>query len=100
MSCHVKVTCPLCSAPTILLVEVDLGLVLLSALQSLHHLLGHVFAGVGPIQEAAAAVLLHHLSSGEARQLTEAVRAVDDGVASVALGITQQEVTVCEKEGA
>lgn len=59
--------------PTVLLVEVDLGLVLLSVLQSLHHLLGHVFAGVSPVQETAAAVLLHHLGSREARQFTEAV---------------------------
>lgn len=87
---------PLCYAPTILLVEVDLALVLLSALQSLLHLLGHMLAGVSPVQEAAAAVLLHHLSSCEARQFTEAVRAVDDGVSAVALGVTQQEITVCE----
>lgn len=89
--------------PTVLLVEVDLGLVLLSALQSLLHLLGHVLAGVGPVQEAAAAVLLHHLSSREARQFAEAVRAVDDGVATVTLGVTQQEIAVCrgvgEREG-
>lgn len=65
--------CPLCCARTILLVEADLSLVLLSALQSLHHLLGHVLAGVGPIKEAAAAVLLHHLGSREARKFTEAV---------------------------
>lgn len=84
-----------CRAPTILLVEVDLVLVLLSALQSLQHLLGHVVAGVSTVQEAAAAVFLHHLSSREARQFTEAVRAVDDGVAAVALGVTQQEVAVC-----
>lgn len=85
----------LCRAPTIFLVEVDLGLVLLSALQSLLHLLGHVLAGVHAVQEAAAAVLLHHLRSGEARQFTEAVRAVNDGVAAVTLGVTQQEITVC-----
>lgn len=84
--------------PTVLLVEVDLGLVLLSVLQRLHHLLGHVFAGVDPVQEAAAAVLLHHLGSREARQLTEAVGAVDDRVAAVALGVSQQEVTVCKRE--
>lgn len=84
------------SAPTVLLVEVDLGLVLLAALQGLLHLLGHVLAGVGPVQEATAAVLLHHLRPGEARQLAEAVRAVDDGVAAVALGVPQQEITVCE----
>lgn len=73
----------------------DLCLVLLSALQGLHHLLGHMLAGVSPVQEAAAAVLLHHLSSREASQFTEAIGAVDDGVAAVALGVTQQEVTVC-----
>lgn len=82
--------------PTILFVEVNLGLILLSALQSLLHLLGHVLAGVGPVQEAAAAVLLHHLGAREARQLAEAVGAVDDGIAPVALGVTQQEIAVCE----
>lgn len=87
---------PLWHAPTVLLVEVDLGLVLLSALQSLLHLLGHMLAGVGPVQEAAAAVLLHHLSPCEARQFTEAVWAVYDGVAAVALGVTQQKIAVCE----
>lgn len=75
----------------------DLGLVLLATLQSLQHLLGHVFAGVSPEQEVAAAVLLHHLGSREARQLAEAVGAVDDGVATVTLGVTQQEITVCSK---
>lgn len=89
---------PVYYALTILLVEVDLGLVLLFALQSLHHLLGHMLTGVSPVQEAAAAVLLHHLGSCEARQFTEAIWAVDDGVTSVALGVTQQEVTVCEGE--
>lgn len=87
---------PLCRAPTVLLVEVDLGLILLSALQCLLHLLGHALAGVHSVQEVAGAVLLHHLSSRETRQFTEAVRAVDDGVAAVALGVTQQEITVCE----
>lgn len=60
-------------APTVLLVKVDLSLVLFSALQSLLHLLGHLLAGVGPVQEAAAAVLLHHLSSCKARQFAEAI---------------------------
>lgn len=54
-----------------------------------------MFAGVSPEQKVAAAVLLHHLGSCEARQLTEAIGAVDNGVATVALGVTQQEVTVC-----
>lgn len=85
----------LCSTPTIFLVEVDLGLVLFAALQSLQHLLRHMLAGVSPKQEVTAAVLLHHLGSGEARQLTEAIGAIDNRVATVALGVTQQEVTVC-----
>lgn len=58
--------------------------------------MGRLLAGVGPVQEAAAAVLLHHLGPREARQFAEAVRAVDDRVAAVALGVTQQEITVCE----
>lgn len=84
--------------PTALLVEADLSLVLLPLLQCLGHLLGHALAGVTAVQEAAAAVLLHHLGPGEARQLTEAVRAVDDGVSAVALGVPQQEVAVCKKK--
>lgn len=85
-------------APTVLFVKMDVGLVLLSALQRLLYLLGHVLAGVVPVQEVARAVLLHHLGSGEAGQLTEAVGAVNDGVAAVPLGIAQQEVTVCEED--
>lgn len=81
--------------PTIFLVEEDLGLVLFATLQSLQHLLRHMFAGVSPKKEVAAAVLLHHLGSCEARQFTEAIGAVDNRVASVSLGVTQQEVTVC-----
>lgn len=57
-----------------------------------------MFTGVSPEQKVAAAVLLHNLGPCEACQFTEAIRAVDDGVAAVALGITQQEVTVCPKE--
>lgn len=83
--------------PTALLVEADLGLVLLPLLQGLAHLQGHTLAGVAAVQEAAAAVLLHHLGPGEARQLAEAVRAVDDGVAAVALRVAQQEVAVCKR---
>lgn len=74
-------------SPTALLVEADLGLVLLPLLQSPGHLLGHTLAGVAAVEEAAAAVLLHHLGPGEARQLAEAVRAVDNGVAAVTLSV-------------
>lgn len=55
-----------------------------------------MLAGVYTVQEMASAVLLHHLSSCEAGQFTETIRAVDDGVAAVTLGVTQQEITVCE----
>ena len=79
---------------TVLAVEVDLCLVLFPALQGLLHLLGHQLAGITAVQEAAAAVLLHHLRAGVARQLAEAVRAVNDGVATVTLGVAQQEVAV------
>lgn len=76
----------------------DLSLVLLSALQSLLYLLGHVLAGIVPVEEVAGAVFLHHLGPGKAGQLTEPVGAVNNGVATVALGVTQQEVTVCETD--
>lgn len=79
---------------TVLPVEVNLGLVLVASLQGLLHLLGHALAGVGAVQETAAAVLLHDLGAREARQLAEAVRAVHDGVAALALRVAQQEVAV------
>lgn len=55
-----------------------------------------MLTGVSTVQEATGAVLLHHLGTSEARQFTEPVRAVNDGVATLALGITQQEITVCK----
>lgn len=76
----------------------DLSLELLSSLQGLLHLLGHMLAGVVAVQEAAAALLLHHLGAREARQLAEAVRAIDDWVAAMALRVAQQEVAVCGVE--
>ena len=44
-----------------------------------------------------AAVLGHHLGPRELRQLTESVRAVDDGVAS-RLRVAKNEVAVCGGE--
>lgn len=81
---------------TVFPVEADFSLVLLLALQSLVHLLDHAFVGLDSVEEAAGASLLHHLGANEAGQLTEAVRAVHDGVATATLSISQQEVTVCK----
>lgn len=82
---------------TVFPVEAHLPLVLLLALQGFVHLLDQALVGLGPVQEAAGAGLLHHLRPHEAGQLTEAVRTVDDGVVVATLGISQQEVAVCEE---
>ena len=79
---------------TILPIEADLSLVLLLSLQGFVHLLDHALAGLGPVEEAAGASFLHHLSPGEAGQLAEAVGAVHDRVATATLSVSQQEVTI------
>lgn len=79
-------------------VEAHLPLVLLLALQGFVYLLDQALIGFGSVQEATGAGLLHHLRPDEAGQFTEAVGAVDDGVAVAALGTSQQEVAVCVEE--
>lgn len=79
---------------TTLLVEADLGLVLLPAVQHLLDALQHRLAGLGPVEEAAAAVLLHDLGAGEAGEVAEAIGAVDDGEAAVDLRVGKDEVAV------
>lgn len=83
---------------TVLLVQDDLGLELSPFVQSLLHLRGEVLAGLAAVQEVAHAALLHQLAAGEARQLAEAVRAVDDGVDGLDLCVPQHEVTVCQDQ--
>lgn len=79
---------------TTLLVEADLGLLLLLALQHLLDALQDGLAGLSPAEEAAAAVLLHHLGAGEAGQVAETVRAVDNGETTADLSVGQDEIAV------
>lgn len=70
---------------TILAVEADFSAVLLVALQGFVQTLQGWLTGLWAIEETAAAGLLHDFSATVARELAEAVRAVDDGKAPWAL---------------
>lgn len=65
---------------TALLVQDDLRLELPPLVQGHLHLRSEPLAGLAAVQEVAQAALLHQLTAGKASQLTEPVRAVDDGV--------------------
>lgn len=54
--------------------------------------------GLWAIEEPAATGFLHDLGAAVACELTEAVRAVDDGKTPWALGIGQKKVAVYRKE--
>lgn len=84
---------------TALLVQDDLSLELPPLVQGLLHLRGQAVAGLAAVQEVTHAALLHQLAAGEASQLTEAIRAVDDGVEGLDLGVPQDKVTVCREDG-
>lgn len=79
---------------TALLVQDDLGLELPPLVQSHLHLGGEALTGLAAVQEVAHAALLHQLAAGEAGQLAEAVRAVDDGIEGLDLSVAQDKVTV------
>lgn len=79
---------------TALLVENDLGLKLPTLVQGDLHLRGEALAGLAAVQEVAHAALLHQLAAGEAGQLAEAVRAVDDGVKGLDLSVPQDKIAV------
>lgn len=83
---------------TILPVEANLSPVLLMALQGLVEPLQGWLAGLGTVEEAAAAGFLHDLGAAVTGELAKAVRAVDDGKAPGALRVGQKEVTVCGKK--
>lgn len=80
---------------TCLFVEHDLVLKLLALLQGAVDAEDDAFAGLRSVQELTGAALLHDLSPGEACELTEAIRAVDDGKTLRHLSIGQDEVAVC-----
>lgn len=83
---------------TCFFVEHDLVFKLLSLLQGLANTQDDAFAGLRPVQELAGAALLHDLGPRAARELAEAIRAVDDGKALQHLRISQDEVAVCRRE--
>ena len=82
---------------TCLFVEHDLILKLLALFQGVVNAKDDAFAGFGSVKEFAGTALLHDLRTGESCELTEAIRAVNDGEALRHLSIGQDEVTVCRK---
>lgn len=79
---------------TCLFIKHDLILELLALLQGVANAEDDAFACLRSIQELAGTALLHHLSPREARQLTEAIGAVDDGETLGHLSIGQNEVAI------
>lgn len=83
---------------TFLLVEDQLGLELPPLIQSSLDLGCRLVACFRAVQEVTRAALLHELGTSVTSELTETVRAVDDGVERLHLSVPQDEVTVCEEE--
>lgn len=81
------------------LVEDQLGLELPPVIQSPLDLGRRPVTRFGAVEEVTSTALLHELSTSVARELTEAIRAVDDGVQRLHLGVSQNKVTVCEGRG-
>lgn len=78
---------------TVFSVEGDLHLPLFSSQQSFGHLSHGRSLGVGPVQEAAGARLLHHLGPAVATHPTEAVITEDDG-AVLHLSVGDDELAI------
>lgn len=66
-------------------------------IQGFSDLLADQLTGVWPIEEGAGTASLHDLSSGETREVTEAIGAVDHREEPCHLGVAQDEVTVCKR---
>lgn len=66
-------------------------------IQGLSNLLADELTGIWSIEERAGTAPLHDLSPGEAREVTEAIRAVDNREEPRHLGIAQHEVTICKR---
>lgn len=79
---------------TCLTVKHDLILELLAPLQGIVDADDDIFTGLGAVEELTRATLLHDFRPGEARELTEAIRTVDDGEAFGHLSVGQNEITV------
>lgn len=80
---------------TFFLVEHQLGLELPAVIQRSLDLGCRPVARFRAVQEVTCAALLHELSTGITGKLTEAIRAVDDGVEGLNLGISQNKVAIC-----
>lgn len=87
------------AALTALAVQHELGLELAALVQRVADLPPHELSRVGPVEEGAGAAALHHLSAREARQVAEAIRAVDHGRGAAHLRVAQHEVAVCKTRG-
>lgn len=83
---------------TILSVKADFSSVFLVALQGFLQPLQSRLTGLWAVEESAATGFLHDLGAAVACELTEAVRAVDDGITPWALCIGQKEVAICRRE--
>lgn len=81
---------------TFLLVEHQLSLKLPPVVQSSLDLGCRLVARFRAIQEMTGAALLHELGTGITSELAEAVRAVDNGVEGLHLGISQDKVAICK----
>lgn len=66
-------------------------------IQGLADLLADELTRVWPIEEGAGAAPLHDLGPGEAREVAEAIRAVDHGEEPRHLGVAQHEVAICKR---
>lgn len=82
---------------TTLPVQNQFCLELLVLIQGLADLLSDELTGVWPIEEGAGTAPLHDLSPGEAREVTEAIRAVDHREEPCHLGVAQHKVTICKR---
>lgn len=79
---------------TCLFIKHDLILELLALLQGVADVENDAFACLRSVQELTGTALLHHLGPREARQLAEAIGAVDDGETLGHLSVGQDEVAV------
>lgn len=82
---------------TTLAVQDQFCLEFLVLVQGLTDLLADQLTGVWPVEEGAGTAPLHDLSPREAREITEAIRAIDHREEPCHLGVAQDEVAVCKR---
>lgn len=82
---------------TFLLVEDQLSLELPPFIQGSLDLGRWPVARFWAVQEVTRAALLHEFGTGVTSELTETIRAVNDGVEWLHLGVSQNKVAVCKE---